>query len=451
MPLAIRCAVAAALLLAGPNGASAAGQAAASTADFIATLGVNTHIAYKDGAYADSRLVARDLLYLGIHQVREGIVDHWGPDTASLADYVTLADAGMMFDLVVSHQPQAAPGTSFVEANMAMLGTLRQAMPHGIAAIEGPNEINNWPVASYRGLTGVAAALSGQQDLYAAVHAAPGLRGVAVYDMTGAPRQASIAGHADYGNQHPYPHNGLPPGPWIPRGFGEAYATPGDLPKVITEIGNFSLPPDWPAGKAWWEAGTFLGVDEATQAKSILDAYFEAFTQGIGRTYVYELLDEKPDFADAETFMHYGLFRYDHRAKPAATAIHNLVSILAAEGPGPARAARQDRLDYAVAGLPATAASTLLQRPDGAFVLALWNNVPFWSWDSQASHAVSSPPVPVRLTLAQGAAVEVYDPLVAATPAQVALDTREMALGLVDHPILVAIKPRGPAARPGGL
>ncbi len=427
--------------------AQAEPRSAVSAAAFLDTLGVNTHIAYKDGAYADTRLVARDLRYLGITHVREGIVDHWGPDTASLADYVTLANAGAKFDLVVSHQPQAAPGPSFIETNLAMLDILRKAMPHSIVAVEGPNEINNWPVASYKTLTGVPAALASQRDLYTAVHANPGLRGVQVYDLTGGPQQASLAGRADEANQHPYSHNGLPPGGWIPRGFAEAYAIAGPYPMVITEIGNFSLPLDWPRGKAWWEADTYLGVDEATQAKSILTTYFDAFVQGVGRTYVYELLDQKPDFADAETFMHYGLFRFDHAPKPAATALHNLTAILAAKAPSPVNAASKGRLDYEVTGLPATANSVLLQRADGMFVLALWNEVPFWTWDSQSSHAVTAPPVPVTLTLQQAAGtMQVFDPLRAATAIQVAAGQTAVTLDLVDHPILVAIALAAPAS-----
>ena len=407
--------------------------------DFLATLGVNTHIAYKDGAYANTRLVAQDLLYLGIEHVREGVVDHFGGDTASLADYQTLANAGMTFDLVVSHRPNPAPGPSFVEVNLAMLATLRTAMPRSITAVEGPNEINNWPVASYKGLAGDAAALSAQRDLYAAVHAAPALRGVPVYDLTGAPQQGSLAGRADFANQHPYSHNAMQPGFWIPRGFAEAYAIPGAYPRVITEIGNYSLPLGWPAGKPWWEAAIYLGVDEATQAKSVVNSYFDAFADGISRTYIYELLDQKPDFAGASTLLHYGLYRFDHVPKPAAVAVHNLTSILAAKALARVNATSTGRLDYAVDDLPATGRSVLLQKADGTFVLVLWNVVPFWAWDASSSHAVTSSPVPVRLRLGQAArSIQVYDPLAAATPLQTASGT-DLAVSVPDHPVLIAI------------
>ena len=425
------------LLFLGVGAAQAEPRTAVSARDFLDTLGVVTHIVYKDGAYANTRLVAQDLQYLGIHHVRDGIIDHLGPDTAGLADYQALAKAGMRFDLVVGHQPQADPGQSFVATNLAMLETLRRAMPSSIVAVEGPNEINNWPVASYKGLAGVPAALASQRDLYAAVHATGSLHGIAVYDLTGGPQQISLAGRADYANQHPYPHNGLQPGGWVSSGFAEAYAIPGPYPKVITETGNFSLPPGWPAGKPWWEAGTYLGVDETTQAKGILNTYLDAMAQGVSRTYVYELLDQKPDLAGTNSFLHYGLFRFDHAPKPAATAIHALVSILSA-GP-PVNGAGRDRLDYDAA-LPATAGSLLLQKADGVFVLALWNTIPFWAWDATSSHAVSAPPLPITLTLPRAAkSIQVFDPLRGTTPLATAAGTDRITLGLVDHPVLVEI------------
>ncbi len=155
------------------------------------------------------------------------------------------------------------------------------------------------------------------------------------------------------------------------------------------------------------------------------------------RTYVYELLDEKPDAGNPITAMHYGLFRFDHSPKPSAVAIHNLTTILAASkvplGAGPA-------LAYSVAGAPATMQSVLLETANGGFVLALWNDVPFWTWNAQISQPVNAPPVPVTLTLAPPAAmIRVFDPLVSANPIQSASNTKEIRVGLIDHPTLVEI------------
>ena len=41
------------------------------TADFINSLGVNVHVEYTDGKYADATTTIADLAYLGIDHVRD--------------------------------------------------------------------------------------------------------------------------------------------------------------------------------------------------------------------------------------------------------------------------------------------------------------------------------------------------------------------------------------------
>jgi hypothetical protein len=426
----------AAWLINSPN-ASAEQHAATPVRAFLDTLGVNTHIPYKDGAYAKPALVLRDLQYLGIHHVRDGVPDHLGPDTASLNDYAVLANGGMKFDLVVNAGASASAGKSFVEVAMQMVDMLQKVIPTGIAAIEGPNEINNWPVSSYKNLTDVPAALQSQRDIYEAVHANPKLRGVPVFDLTGAPKQPGFADRADYGNQHPYPHNAMQPAEWIGRGFAEAYALAGRYPRVITEIGNFSLPSTWPAGKPWWAASVMLGVDEQTQAKLILNAYFQAFAEGVDRTYVYELLDDTADPANKDPSQHYGLFHFNHVPKPAATAIHTVASIVQ---DGAVAVPESGGLDFDLLGLPGTANYVLLQKSKRVFILAIWNNVPFWTWDAQVSHAIQSPAASMILKLpTEMKLIEVIDPLHAAAAVQSFRTTKAVPLSIGDYPMLVVM------------
>ncbi|WP_158745585.1 calcium-binding protein [Acidisphaera sp. L21] len=423
--------------LAETSGARAKPHAATPADTFLDTLGVNTHLVYKDGAYANPALVVQDLRYLGIHHVRDELVSHLGPDTASFSDYATLADAGMKFDLVINRGAPSNSGKPFVEVAMLTLDMLQKVIPRSIASIEGPNEINNWPIDAYKNLTGIPAALQSQKDIYDSVRANPKLKGVSVFDLTGAPKQAGFAGRADYGNQHPYPHNGMQPAEWISRGFDGAYALSGDFPRVITETGNFSLPSTWPIGKPWWEASVMLGVDEETQAKSILNSYFQAYADGVHRTYVYELLDDKADPANTDSSQHYGLFHADHTPKPIATALHILTAIL--QG-GSLAAPKNDQLDFEVLGMPTTANAVLFQKSPRVFIVALWNNVPFWTWNTQASHEIQSPLARVTLKLGQEVkSVEVIDPLIEAMPVQRSGAVRTMPLSVGDHPLLVVV------------
>jgi hypothetical protein len=69
-----------------------------SASAFIASIGVNVHMAYGNTPYANMANVAADLAYLGITKVRDVLPQG---DAASLAPFATLAASGIKFDLIV--------------------------------------------------------------------------------------------------------------------------------------------------------------------------------------------------------------------------------------------------------------------------------------------------------------------------------------------------------------
>jgi hypothetical protein len=341
---------------------------------------VNIHLNYKDTAYADAAAVARDLQYLGIRHVRDGLPMAWSAGGAHPEDFAYIAKAGSKFDFVVGGGKAFDPDITAARADE--VSTL---IPGAIDAIEGFNEINNWPV-TYKGATSPAAADAAMRALYAALHADPHLSGLPVYDMTGAPTPLDLAGRADFANAHPYPHNGNPP----------AIAADPDLKghvgaSVITEIGNFSLPATWPAGKPWWEGYTMLGVDEESQAKSILLSYFSAAEAGIKRTYVYELLDEKTDPESKRPEFHYGLFHHDHSPKAAAVAIHNLTTFLtSAGGDGPQPATDDEPPPLKLLNAPPGAHMLYIRGGPKTWFAVVWVDAPFWRWTGPIAEPVRS-------------------------------------------------------------
>jgi len=406
-------------------------------AAFIDTLGVGIHLTYMDTAYADVRNVYNDLKWLGIHHVR----DYPPGDKPPFSTYVFLAQLGIKFDVLTNPDFIWSVGAA---------ARLNAAVPGSVAAVEGSNEIDNWPV-SYQGLTGAAAGLAQQRDIYARVRAAPSLAGVPVYDLTGfeTKKVASRAGSANYANQHVYPQNGEQP----------TYNSNGDrwmgsaidavkkyqLPMVITEFGYFSIPQS-----GWY----MIGVDEATQAKGVLNGYMDAAAAGVKRTYVYELLDQKADPQNKDNGMHFGLFRNDNSPKPVAHAIRNLTTILNAGKTRRANAAAaRGTLAYTLSDMPVSANSLLLQKKDGRFVLALWNETPIW--DRAIGKPVTSPPARIGIDFATKAAhVDLYDPLVSATPFENHRDVSQLSVDVPDHVILLEITPVSrtgitPAGRPG--
>jgi hypothetical protein len=395
---------------------------------FIQTLAVDTHVNYTDGAYANVQNVADDMAWLGIHHVR----DFTPVAAVPFSSYVYLAQRGIKFNFLT--------GADF-EESIANAVKLNAAVPGSIAAIEGFNEINNFPV-TYKGLTGAAAGLAAQRELYARVHDTPELKGVPVYDVTGySPKSVETrTDSADFANAHFYPQNGEQPS-WNANGdkwmaaalhVGEKF----HLPLVITEFGYFSMP------QAGWY---MLGVNEATQAKGILNVYMDAAAAGVKRLYIYELLDQKPDPDNKNGEMHYGLFRNDNSPKTAANAIHNLTTILNASSAHRANTAARDTLTYTLRDMPASANSLLLQKKDGRFVLALWNETLIW--DRATGKPLTGASARIGLDFGtQARRVDVYDPLVAASPSASHLDTRQLTIDVPDHVILLEITP---AADPG--
>jgi hypothetical protein len=122
-----------------------ASTTAVSTSAFLDTIGVNTHLEYTDGAYDDSpsavQQVLADLQYLGIDQVRDGVPELNG--STSTEDYEaalqTLTAAGIKFDFV------SDPSQSLT-TTISALNAVEAMHPGDIIAVEGPNEINNYPI-----------------------------------------------------------------------------------------------------------------------------------------------------------------------------------------------------------------------------------------------------------------------------------------------------------------
>jgi hypothetical protein len=401
------------------------GVLAAPLGSFASSIAVNTHVIYYDGGYADLDAVLENLAYLGVVHVRDALISANFYDQELYGPWFQkVARAGIRFNLIAN----GGSATSPFDPAAAVAGArfVEELSAGAVESIEGFNEINNWPV-TYDGETGYAAAARAMKALYDGVKADDVLGACPVYDLTGGEFAepelglSDITGHADVANQHPYPQRGDQPASWIARGF-EHYA--GDPPKVITEFGYYTDPADT---DGWG------GVSEAVQAKSILNGLLDAFALGVTRTYIYELVDVLPD---PELWTHhFGLFRSDHSPKPAANAIHNLTTLLSgADGdftPG--------RLDLELSGLPATGNRLLFQRPDGTFVLAVWNEPD--NWDEVAGQPLATTPAAVGVDLGFAyRSVQVFAPVASTEPIATHDGERSFMLLLDDHPLLVFIE-----------
>jgi len=404
-------------------------------AGFINSLGVGMHIAYTDGGYASLSNDSADLAYLGLNNVRDGVSDGEN-GSAPLSSYITLAQQGIKFTCVVAGG--GALTTASLQAELGLYDQINKAVPGSIVAVEGSNEINNAPI-TFNGVGGLQGALDLQRALYAAVHADTNLAGVAVDYFTGynagsvavGPDPTATAGLADYDTQHPYPNNGDAPAAWVTpsQSLGNESASTGYGPAVFTETGYST------------NGGTTGGVNADVQAKYTLDLLLDDAANGISRTYLYQLMDAyKPGSPQGDDG--FGLFDPSNAPKAAATAIHNLVGILADKAVT-AATFTPATLGYSVTGLPSTGNSLALEKADGTYDIAVWNEPKIWNEATGTETTAATQNVTVQLG-GTYATVEVFDPLASAAAVSVLHNVSSIQLGLTDHPLLVQIEPTAP-------
>ncbi|TAU83638.1 calcium-binding protein [Rhizobium leguminosarum] len=389
--------------------------------DIIRSFGIDTHIDYTDGKYSSVGEVVKALDYLGLDTVR----DH-APNSASDPNGQThlgdAAEAGVQF--VFSAQREVDPA-----AVAQRLHAFVQAHPGSVVGIEGPNEVNNWPV-SYHGLSGQAAAVAYQKDLSAAVNTDPLLKNIPVLGFTG----YTVASASDYTTIHTYAKDGDQPFSWLSRESGVQRAADPGKPLAITETGyHTSLTADTNGG---WE-----GVSEATQAKLLLNTLMDGAALGSKQTFIYELLDAYSDPQGTNQEKHFGLFHLDYSAKPAATAIHNLTEILADDGAQKANFST-GTLNYSIDGLPSSARSLLTEKSDGSYQITIWNEPDIWNQSSDTAIQAATTAVKVNLGASFGS-VKVFDPLTGTTAIKSLSNVSSLTLDVVDHPVIIEVAGSG--------
>jgi hypothetical protein len=162
-----------------------------------------------------------------------------------------------------------------------------------------------------------------------------------------------------------------------------------------------------------------------------------AFGAGAQRTFVYELVDEKPDPALADPEQHFGLLRNDLSPKPAFKAIQTLTAVLRTS-PGPSSRGHVPwRLR--VAGRGEVERLTLARR-DGSRVIALWRPVSVWDRDARRPVEVSPLPIELSFGLAAARDVAVWRPSVSSRPVVRRDYARRLSLDLTGDLVLVSLR-----------
>jgi len=377
---------------------------------FVESIGVNVHLMYFDGGYSNLDRTLAALSYLGIHNVRDSALS---AAPSAWARYAAAAEAGVKFNLFVRDDD--------VTGALARLHTFVQQFPGSIISIEGPNEVNNFPVV-YRGKAGTEGAQIYQKSLFDTVKSDPLLKDIPVYNFTTYP---NASGASDFGNIHPYPKGGRQPYDTI-LSESQNRIMP-DKPLVITEAGYYTLP-----GPAGWG-----GVDDQTQGVYLVNLLLDAAFLGLPRTYIYQLLDAYPDADMTKQESHFGLFDIRYQPKSSATAIRNIVRLMTDNDPG-ANAFPLRATDNYTINAPSSARSLIFQKAARESIVAVWNEPQIW--DGQNFRPIAPVQETVTLTLSDGPQnISLIDPLKGLSPQKRLQRVSEVKFSLGSSPIFVVL------------
>ena len=375
---------------------------------FWDTVGVNTHVHYDDTVYGNYPLLKAKLQELGVRHVRDGIDPshrQWTYDR-----FNDLAAAGIKSTLISCRLVPG--GWQGLDEDVS---DAKNKIRGAVEALEGTNEPDIQGIASWvsdtRGCQDWLYRLS-KSDSYGPALNVPVLEPSVTgdrYDELGTMLTGMWNGRrADGGNMHPYPGNQKPSGPAhysFARAMSESRQFGFDgaaAPVVATETGYHN---------AVNHTGGHRPVSERASGIYLPRLYFEYARAGVERTFAYELFDLWPDSTKTNEQAAFGLYRNDGSAKPAATVLRNVKALLDSPSAGP-RAA----LNYAVGntgdpdgtGPRGAVKDMLLQKADGSWWLALWQDSSVWNTSTGGD--ISNAPVRVSVTLPRVMSVSVYEP-----------------------------------------
>jgi serralysin len=399
--------------------------------DFTHSIGVNTHIDFTWTAYGNIQNVENALNYIGVKNVRDSVNNP--ADIGANGWWQQVANAtGVKFDAFIGSGSPAMMQTG--------LQYIQQIAPQNILiSVEGGNEEDNTYAAGLGNTMAITALF--QQQVYAVGQT----WGLPVINMSFGTGWATdplhgdydnvgdISAYSNYANGHIYFGTGNPPSyniTWV----NSLAQISSNHPVIATEMG-------------WYTTGSTTdatSVSETVQAKYMLDGLMDAYKAGDVKTYLYELLDQHT--GDGYSEDNFGLFHSDGTPKLAATALHNLTTLLADTGSTSASFA-PGALSYSLSGLQSTDNSLLMEKSDGSYWLSIWDETRLSGPGTPTDIVV--PNHTITLTLdSPASSVMVFDPLTGISAVQTLSNAQTVQLSLPDHPILVEIIPSGSTLPP---
>ena len=381
--------------------------------DFHDSIGMNVHVSYFSTAYGNFTKVRERLNELGVKHLRDGAC---ATCTLQQDRQRLLADDGMKFTFIMAN-----PGSN-VGSLGDLVSTVETRFPDAVAGLESVNEPDMLGLLDWVSLT-----RTHQQDVAARVAASPVLRGTpvlapAVVKAVNRTLLGDLTGSADLANLHPYP-GGRPAAENLPSALADAAVNVPGKPAWATENGYHN---------ALATTAGHKPTSEKAAARYIPELFLESFRLGVPRTFLYELVDERPEPTLTDPEQAFGLLRNDFSAKPAFDSLRNTIDLV--EGANAGTGSLRIKVDGASSGVRAL----LLRKTDKQYVVALWPTSPIW--DPVARKELVPPTKALNVRFGEKvASVAVHRPVAGAAPVHTVANPASVPVTLTDEPVLLDV------------
>jgi hypothetical protein len=381
---------------------------------FVDSIGVNTHFAFTSTPYVTSySQVKSRLLELGVKYIRDGSGSAAGykAGTRTSTIWNELASLGIKTNII---SRTAWTNTDIID----VLNANRAA----VISIEGQNEADIFLNSDWTAVRDL------QKRLWATVKGSSTFSYLPVIGPSvGNPSRfqyiGDLSAYLDYGNIHSYP-GGRQPLSNLSSQLTSAALVSGNKPVMSTETGYHT---------ALQTTSSHLPISERGEGKYMPRLFFDYFNSGVVRTFDYQFFDQlAPSTTDPEA--NFGLVRADFSVRPAFTNLKNTIAILkdsSASIPG-------GTLSYTLSGATTGVRSTLLQKSDGKFYLALWHDVSVWNTSTRTD--IVNPDVAVTVNFGSTKNVSLYKPS-AGAGALATYSGTSINVNVPDEVIILEIQP----------
>ena len=314
---------------------------------FLNSVGIDLHLAYGNTTYSRRQAVLDLLRELDVRHVH---------------DAVPLESDGLVKGLraIARRRIGVTLVTRLKFGPQSVISAARRVVGARLDGLEGPNELDLSRQQDWR--PHLVSYLRRLHKAMAKDRLRVPLVGPSFFDESYYGRIPNL--RYDAASLHPYP-GGLPPEDPLAQQVGRMRGFASGRPQWVTETGYHNA------------LGALSGqppVSERAAATYLPRLLLAAFANGVRRTIIYELLDEKPDPAGLDPEQHFGLVRANLSPKPAFFAIRNLLSAVRSS-PGSAPTP---------APIPSISSATpfdrvVLTRGDRSRAIAIWRPVSVWN------------------------------------------------------------------------